>query len=77
MVTFVVGSKVLMDGCSRLEWKKKHVLLLLLFIIIFFLFFKMSVTGGGTTLTTQNINANAALNMNNWNITNLKDPINP
>jgi hypothetical protein len=37
----------------------------------------MSVTGGGTTLTTQNINANAALNMNNWNITNLKDPINP
>lgn len=55
---------------------KKHILLLL-FLIIFFSYFKMSVTGGGTTLTTQNINANAALNMNNWNITNLKDPINP
>lgn len=35
----------------------------------------MSVTGGGTTLTTQNITANAPLNMNNWNINNLADSI--
>jgi hypothetical protein len=35
----------------------------------------MSTTGGGSGLTTQNIYANSALNMNNWNINNLADSI--